>query len=82
MMPRCPASLLLRLISRVRLAAATRPIGNGQSKLDAVREAVQQNFDAAPWRERFAGADQASRDAFDAAYVGLITAAHAETWVR
>ena len=57
-------------------------IGNGQSKLDAVREAVQQNFDSASWRERFAGSDQASRDAFDAAYAGLITAAHAETWVR
>jgi glyoxylase-like metal-dependent hydrolase (beta-lactamase superfamily II) len=57
-------------------------IGNGESRLEAVREAVQKSFDAAPWRERFAGSDQASRDAFDAAYAGLITAAHAEAWVR
>jgi glyoxylase-like metal-dependent hydrolase (beta-lactamase superfamily II) len=57
-------------------------IGNGEYRLDAVRQAVQQTFDAAPWRERFAGTDQASRDALDAAYAGLITAAHAEAWVR
>jgi cyclase len=57
-------------------------LGNGQSKLEAVREAVQKNFDAVPWRERFAGADQGNRDAFDATYAGLITAAHAEIWVR
>jgi glyoxylase-like metal-dependent hydrolase (beta-lactamase superfamily II) len=57
-------------------------LGNGQSKLEAVREAVQKNFDAAPWRERFAGADQDNRDYFDTTYAGLITAAHAEIWVR
>jgi cyclase len=57
-------------------------IGNGQTRLEAVREAALQNFDAAPWRERFAGSDPTSRDAFDAALAGLITAAHAEAWVR
>jgi glyoxylase-like metal-dependent hydrolase (beta-lactamase superfamily II) len=55
-------------------------IGNGQRNLVPVREAVQQSFDVAPWRDRFAGADAKNRDFFDTTYAGLITAAHAEIW--
>ena len=55
-------------------------IGNGQRNLEPVRQAVQKNFDVAPWRQRFAGADKDNQDFFDTTYAGLITAAHAEIW--
>jgi cyclase len=55
-------------------------IGNGQRNLDPVRQAVQKNFDAAPWRQKFAGGDKDNQDFFDTTYAGLITAAHAEIW--
>jgi cyclase len=55
-------------------------IGNGQRNLDAVRQAVQKNFNVAPWRQKFAGDDKDNQDFFDTTYAGLITAAHAEIW--
>jgi glyoxylase-like metal-dependent hydrolase (beta-lactamase superfamily II) len=55
-------------------------IGNGQRNLEPVRQAVQKNFDVAPWRQRFAGADKDNQDFFDTTYAGLIIAAHAEIW--
>ena len=55
-------------------------IGNGQRNLEPVRQAVQKNFDASRWRQKFAGNDKDSQDFFDTTYAGLITAAHAEIW--
>jgi cyclase len=55
-------------------------IGNGQRNLEPVRQAVQKNFDASAWRQKFAGNDTDNQDFFDTTYAGLITAAHAEVW--
>ncbi len=55
-------------------------IGNGQRNLEPVRQAVQKNFDAGAWRQKFAGNDKDNQDFFDTTYAGLITAAHAEIW--
>ena len=55
-------------------------IGNGQRNLEPVRQAVQKNFDASGWRQKFAGSDKDNQDFFDTTYAGLITAAHAEIW--
>jgi glyoxylase-like metal-dependent hydrolase (beta-lactamase superfamily II) len=55
-------------------------IGNGQRNLDSVRQAVQKNFDIAPWRLKFAGNDKDDQDFFDTTYAGLIIASHAEIW--
>jgi len=63
-----------------QVGAEINRIGNGQRNLEPVRQAVQKNFDVAPWRQKFAGDDKDNQDFFDTTYAGLITAAHAEIW--
>ena len=77
-------ALLIELLDEVtrRVSDETHRLGSGAANLEAVRDAVQKDFDLATWRTRFAGDVKDEMDFFDTTFAGLITSAHAEISLR